>query len=323
VLILSLALFIISVFFALNMGASGIAPAFASLYGAKLITRRRAVVFFSGFVILGAIVLGKNVAVTLGGKLLAKEFIGLPVALIIISSAALSLAIANFLKIPQSTSQVTVGAIVGAGMYFKALSLKILFFKIFLMWIVLPLLAFIITIFIYKIIYPPRPGNLYLYQKVFRNERKLRLFAFLVSCYVAFAIGANNVGNVAGPLFGAGLVGISMGLILFSPVFGAGAWFIGKGTIETAGKDIVPLGLVSSSVVSLVTATLLIFASILGIPQSLVQLNIFAIFAISCLKNGHRYTAESYVTRKTLAVWMITPVISMVISYLLVLILKG
>lgn len=322
-LMLNLALFIISVFFALNMGASGIAPAFASLYGAKLITRRRAVLFFTGFVILGAVLLGKNVVVTLGGKLLAKEFISLPVALIIIFSAAFSLAIANFLKIPQSTSQVTVGAIVGAGIYFKSLSLKILFSKILLMWIVLPLLAFVITIFLYKVIYPPRAGNLYLYQKVFKNERKLRLFAFLVSCYVAFAIGANNVGNVVGPLFGAGIVGISLGLILFSPFFGVGAWFMGKGTIQTAGKDIVPLGLVSSSLVSIVTATLLIFASILGIPQSLVQLNIFAIFAISCLKNGHQSTAESQVTRKTLVVWMITPVISMVISYLLVRILKG
>ena len=320
---LNSALFIISVFFALNMGASGIAPAFASLYGAKLITRRRAVIFFTGFVIFGAILLGKNVVVTLGGKLLAKEFISLSVALIIILSATLSLAIANFLKIPQSTSQVTVGAIVGAGIYFKALSLKMLFSKILLMWIVLPLLAFIITIFLYKVIYPPRAGNLYLYQKVFRNEKKLRLFAFLVSCYVAFAIGANNVGNVVGPLFGAGLVGISLGLIIFSPVFGVGAWFMGKGTIETAGKDIVPLGLVSSSLVSIVTATLLIFASILGIPQSLVQLNIFSIFAISCLKNGHQSTAESYVTKKTLIVWMVTPVISTVISYLLLWVWKG
>ena len=288
--ILNLVLFIISLFFALNMGASGIAPAFASLYGAKLITRRRAVLFFTGFVILGAIFLGKNVAVTLGGKLLAKEFFSLPVVSIIIFSATLSLAIANFLKIPQSTSQVTVGAIVGAGIYFKALSLKMLFAKVLLMWLVLPLLAFVITILLYKVIYPPRAGNLYLYQKVFKNEKKLRLFAFLVSCYVAFAIGANNVGNVVGPLFGAGIVAINSGLILFSPVFGVGAWFMGKGTIETAGKDIVPLGLVSSSLVSVVTATLLIFASILGVPQSLVQLNIFAIFAISCLKR----TIESY-----------------------------
>ena len=110
-----LILIIISIFFALNMGASGIAPSFAAAFGAKLITEKRAVVLFAIFVILGAIILGRNVAVTLGDKLLAKEFISLPVALIILSAASLSLFIANILKIPQSTSQVTVGAIIGAG----------------------------------------------------------------------------------------------------------------------------------------------------------------------------------------------------------------
>lgn len=313
---------IISIFFALNMGASGVAPSFAAVYGAKLITRKSAVLLFGGFVILGAIILGRNVAVTLGGKLLAKEFISLPVVLIILSSASLSLFLANILKIPQSTSQVTVGAIAGAGLYFRALALKILFFKIILAWIILPILAFIITFFVYRVIYPPHRGNLYLYQKIFRNEKKLRLCALIVSCYVALAIGANNVGNVVGPLFGAGVLGISLGLVLFAPLFGAGAWCMGKGNIETTGRDIVPLGLISSTVVSSVTATLLIFASALGIPQSLVQLNLSAIFAISCLKNGRKSTVECHVTRKTLVVWVITPLISMVLSYLSLTLLK-
>ncbi len=125
---------IISIFLAFNMDASVIAPSFAAVFGAKLITRKKAVVLFTFFVILGAVILGRNVAVTLGGKLLAKEFISMPVALIILSSASLSLFLANIFKIPQSTSQVTVGAITGAGLYFKALALKILFFKIVLAW---------------------------------------------------------------------------------------------------------------------------------------------------------------------------------------------
>ncbi|MDP2984320.1 MAG: inorganic phosphate transporter [Candidatus Latescibacter sp.] len=313
---------IISIFFALNMGASGIAPSFAAAFGAKLITRKSAVVLFAVFVILGAIILGRNVAVTLGGKLLAKEFISLPVALIIVSAASLSLFMANILKIPQSTSQVTVGAITGAGLYFKALALKILFFNIVLAWVMLPILSFLITFFVFKIIYPPCHGNFYLYQKIFSNEKKLQLCTLVVSCYVALAIGANNVGNVAGPLYGAGVLGVNSGLILFAPLFGVGAWFMGKGTIETTGRDIVPIGLVSSSVVSFVTATLLIFASILGIPQSLVQLNVFAIFAISCMKNGHKSTMESHVTTKTLAVWVITPLISTALAYFSLTLLK-
>ncbi len=320
---LSAILFIVSIFFALNIGASGIAPSFASVYGAKFIDRSKAVLLFTVFAILGAISLGRNVALTLGGRLVSQEVITTPVAFVIIVSATFSLVIANLLKIPQSTSQVTVGALIGAGIYFNALSLKTLFFRIFAMWIILPLAAFFISFFLYRIIYPPRAANLYLYQKVFRNEKKLRLLAILISCYVAFAIGANNVGNVVGPLLGAGLISLNLGLFLFSPALGAGAWLLGSGTINTAGRQIVPLGLVSSILISAVTATLLIIASIFGIPQSLVQLSIVSTLAVSCLKNGHRPTAEANTTRKTFLVWMVTPVLSMFVSYLFLLIWGG
>jgi phosphate/sulfate permease len=70
-------------------------------------------------------------------------------------------------------------------------------------------------------------------------------------------------------------------------------------------------------VVSFVTATLLIAASLLGIPQSLVQLNIFSLFAVSCLKNGHKNTFELHVTKKTFGIWIITPLLAAAISYIL------
>ena len=305
------------IFFAINMGASGIAPSFASTYGGKLIKKKKALILFSLFVILGALFLGRNVTLTLGKNLLPKEFISFDTAIIILGSATLALFLANILKIPQSTSQVTIGAVVGAGLFFRHLNLKILFFKILPMWVILPLLSYILTLLIYNTIYPPEHDNLHIYQKIFANEKKLRLSALIVSCYVAFAIGTNNVANAVGPLFGAGILGINLGLFLIAPVFGIGAWLMGKGPLETAGREIVPLGLVSSTLVSFVTATLLIFASILGIPQSLVQLNLASIFAISCVKNGHKYTWDHHIIQRTFIVWTITPLLAMLASYLL------
>lgn len=305
------------VFFAVNMGASGIAPSFAAVYGAKLIRKNKAVILFSIFVVLGAIVLGRNVSLTLGKSLLPQEFLSFNTALIIIFSASLSLFLANILKIPQSTSQVTVGAITGAGLYFQHFYFKTLIFKIIPMWFVLPALAYSLTFLLYRIIYPARPGNLHILEKLFVHDQKLKITGILVSCYVAFAIGANNVANAVGPLSGAGIVNIIPGLIMVAPIFGIGAGLLGKGNLETAGKEIVPLGLPSSNIVSFVTATLLIFASILGIPQSLVQLNMCSIFAVSSLKNGHKVTIDSHVAKKTFIIWAITPLLSVAISYFL------
>jgi len=299
------------------MGASGIAPSFASTYGGRIIRKNKALILFGIFVVLGSIALGRNVALTLGRGLVSKEFISLDTVIVILGSASLALFLANLLKIPQSTSQVTVGAIVGVGLYFKHLNLKTLFFRILPMWVILPLLSYILTLLIYKIIYPPHHNNLHLYQKIFANEKKLKLSAIIVSCYVAFAIGTNNVANAVGPLSGAGLINTGLGLLIIAPLFGVGAWALGKGPLETAGKEIVPLGLVSSTIVSFITASLLLFASAIGVPQSLVQLNLCSIFAICCLKNGHKYTWDLHIIRRTLLVWVITPILALVISYLL------
>nr|MBP7216522.1 anion permease [Candidatus Omnitrophota bacterium] len=283
-------LILIIIIFALNMGASGIAPSFASLYGARLIKKRNAVFNFSLFVILGAVLLGKGVSATLGKSLVAQQVLTADVVLVILGAATVGLFLANLLKIPQSTSQVTVASIAGAGLYFQQLNVKTVFFKIVPFWVILPALSFALTWLLYRIIYPPEHNNVHIYQTLFANEKKLKISALVASCYVAFAIGTNNVGNAVGPLFGAGMVTIPAGLLVISPLFGLGAALLGAGTLETAGKDIVPLGLFSSTLVSFVTATLLIVASIMGIPQSLVQLNLCSIFAISCLKNGHHCT---------------------------------
>ena len=208
-------------------------------------------------------------------------------------------------------------AIVGAGLYFKHLNLETFFLRIIPAWIILPLLSFGLTWLIYRKIYPPEHDNLHIYQKLFANEKKLKLLALIASCYVAFAIGSNNVGNAVGPLFAAGILGVNLGLVLVSPLFGIGALILGKGNLETAGKEIVPLGLFSSTLTSFITGTLLIIASALGIPQSLVQLNICSIFAISCLKNGHRFTLDQQLTKKTFLVWIVTPLISLCLTYLL------
>ncbi len=310
-----LLLVIVSVFFALNMGGSGIAPSFAANWGSKLIKKSQAMLLFALFVILGAVFLGRSVSLTLGKSLIPQKFINLDSILIILTAATLSLFLANILKIPQSTSQVTVGAIVGAGLYFRHLYVKTLLFKIIPMWFILPFLSYLLTFLLYKIVYPPHHNNLHIYQKLFANRHNLRLSSIISGCYVAFAIGSNNVANAVGPLNGAGLVSVELGLILVAPLFGLGAWLMGKGTLETAGKEIIPLGLVSGTLVSFVTATLLIFASILGIPQSLVQLNLSSLIAISCLKDGHKHTLDKRLTRKTFAIWTLTPILSVIVSF--------
>lgn len=304
------------VFFALNMGGSGIAPTFSAVYGARLIRKKFAAVLFGIFVILGAAILGRGVVKTLSQGILPGGFINGDVALIILLAATSSLFLANLLGIPESTSMVTVGAVTGAGLYFKHLQVKT-FFWLIPLWVAFPIISFILTYALYKFIYPPNHKNLWLYQKIFSNEKKLQKLAVIISCYGAFAVGTNNVANAIGPLVGAKLIDTNTGLLLLSPLFGLGALIFGRRNIETFGKEVVPLGLITSNIVCLVTGSLLIVASSLGAPFPYVQLNALSVFAISCIKNGHRVTLGHHITRKTFMVWTLTPLLAVSVSYAL------
>lgn len=304
------------IFFATNMGASGIAPTFSAVYGGRLINKKFASLLFTIFVILGSVTLGRGVVKTLSQGILPKGFINIDVALVILASATLSLFLANLLAIPESTSMVTVGAVVGAGLYFRHIQLKT-FLWLIPLWLSFPVISFIITFRLYRIIYPPHHGNLWLYQKIFSHEKKLRILAILISCYGAFAVGTNNVANAVGPLVAAGVIDVNKGLLLIAPLFGLGALVFGKRNIETFGKEVVPLGLITSNLICMVTGSLLILASSFGAPFPYVQLNALSVFAISCVKNGHRFTMSHHITKRTLMVWTLTPLLSIGVSYLL------
>src|SRR3989338_11470424 len=137
----------------MNMGGSGIAPTFSAAYGGRLIRKRTAALLFTIFVIIGAATLGRGVVKTLSQGILPREFINLDVALVILASATLSLFLANLLGIPESTSMVTVGAVVGAGLYFGHIQLKT-FLWLIPLWLLFPAVSFVATFLLYKLIYP-------------------------------------------------------------------------------------------------------------------------------------------------------------------------
>jgi sulfate permease len=244
----------------------------------------------------------------------------LETALIILVSATISLFIANIFHVPQSTSLVTVGAILGIGLYFGGIYIKT-FLYLIPFWILLPVAGYGLTYFLGKQVYPPRKGNFWIYEKLVNQRDRLRAFVIIASCYNAFSVGTNNVANVVGPLTGADIISNISGLALIAPIFGVGS-LVFSGPLKTTSEKIVPLGLLTATIISLVTGTLMIVASLLGVPQSFVMIKVASVFAISGLKNGHKLTFANPITRKTYITWIVTPIIAVIISYVLALSFK-
>jgi len=314
-MLLNIGILLFSIFLAINMGASGFSISFTPSYGSNLLKRKEAVILYTIFVLIGAILIGSRVVDTLSHKLI-KNFTSPVSGFIILFTSAITMFIANILKIPQSTSFVTVGSFTGAGLFFNQYNFGKLG-EIFLVAMIFSLLAFVITYLMMKQFYPLTYKNYKLYSFI-ASDNKLKKFIVITDCYSAFAVGTNNVANVVAPLLVAGItIDPVILLLLFAPLFGFGGLVFGKGVINTISKNIVPLGEISAGIISFVTSSFVIISSLAGLPTPYVQFTTFSVFAISVVKDGFLRTSRKNIVKRIIIVWILIPFLAMTISYLL------
>ncbi len=305
----------VALFLAMNIGASGAAASVSVAYGSGAISSRKKALWICGIAIFaGAVIGGAEVTKTIGSDIIPQSLLTAKVVLIILSSAALSLFIANLIAIPLSTSEITVGSVVGVGVAYKALFIdNILVIVSF--WIIIPAIAFVVAMIFGK-------GIKYLekkYPALTNNKPKpiLTAFVIFVGFSEAFSAGMNNVANAAGPMVGAGLISLSTGTIVGGLFIAIGAITLGGRVLETNAKKITKFSLLEGGAISGTGAFLVIMASIFGLPVPLTQVTSTAIIGISTVQNGANALKKNIIS-KILKVWIVSPILSLVISYGLV-----
>ena len=283
---LTIVAFVIALFFAMTIGASGTAAAMGPAYGSGAIkTKRMAMILVAIFAFAGALA-GGEVVKTIGGGIIPPSVVDVPVVTIILAAACLTLFIANLLGIPLSTSEVVVGSIVGAGIAFQALYIDKLFI-IVSFWVIVPVVAFSLALIFGKLIpYAEKRWEFFAGKGKWRKW--LVLLLVIAGCLEAFAAGMNNVANAVGPLVGAGLIDVSTAVIVGGIFVGLGAIILGGKVLETNGKKITKLSLLQGTTVSTIGGGLVIIASIFGLPVPLTQVTTSAIVGIGTADNGFR-----------------------------------
>jgi sulfate permease len=315
ILILLCIAFIVALFFAVNIGASGTAATMGAAYGGGALPNRKiAVLLAAVFAFLGANLGGSKVVTTISKGIVSESLITIEITIIILFSACFTLFYANRIGIPLSTSEVTVGSIVGVGLAIGMIQWGTLIFIVGT-WIVLPFLSFAIAFFMGRILRSQEQK----WMRAYPRSITILLTVILIGtgCYEAFAAGMNNVANAIGPLVGSGLINLNSGILLGSIFMAGGALFMGGKVLETNGKKITQLSLLQGSIVSFTGGSLVIVASLFGIPVPLTQSTTMAIVGVGSEKAG-LIIFKNPVVRKIAKVWVLSPVISLLLSFALV-----
>jgi sulfate permease len=316
-----------AVFLAINMGGTSISPSFSAAYGSNVIRRSMIPGLFGIMVFLGAMIAGKGTAATLGKDLIHPDLMNWILVTIILGSVGITLFIANILGVPQSNVQTTVFAISAPAAYFHQMNTHKLFVEIVPTWFIAPLLSFAICFLIGKYIYTPIRKKGYLTYGQLSQHPAVKVIIVVMSLYVAFSIGANNVANAVGPI--ASMIshelqlpfdgnGFSIVMVLatlvVAPNFAIGASVLGSKGLENTGKGIFLFGPFEAIAISFVTASLLLISSSRGIPTSLVQLNAGAIIGIGVARLGAKNIFRKTSVNKFFVVWLIAPIIAFLLS---------
>ncbi|KMY50210.1 inorganic phosphate transporter [Peribacillus loiseleuriae] len=304
---------IIGLFFAVNIGGSGAAASMGIAYGSGVIKKWLALVFCSIAVFLGAWLGGGEVVKTIGSGIVPSATFTVPIALIVLASAALSLFLANIFGIPLSTSEVAVGSIIGAGIVYQSVYVWNLLW-IMSFWLITPLAAFLIAVLASYLL---KSTILKRIMKVPKAIPILTILVVFMGLFEAFSAGMNNVANAVGPLVGAGILSTESGIFWGGLSVALGVILLGQRVLETNGKKITDLKLEEGCVISGTGASIVTIASFFGIPVPLTQITTSSIIGIGFANQGKAVLKKEIVVQ-LLTVWIVSPVLSMVLSYTLI-----
>lgn len=317
-----------------TLGANDASNVFGSAVGSKMIKFKQAAVIASIFVVLGAVIQGAGGSHTLG-KLGSVDALG--GAFTVALAAGLSVFWMTKLKLPVSTSQAIVGAIIGWNLFTGNPTDMNSLTKIVTTWVSGPVLGGIFAVLLFLLLrYIIKKSKVHL----IRLDAYIKYALLIVGAFGSYSLGANNIANVVGVfvpsapdiiidfgfftldgtqlLFLAGALSIAAGILTYS-----------KKVMMTVGNSLMKLNSETAIVVVLAHSLVLFVFSSQGlsdlfvriglpaipmVPVSSSQAIIGAILGIGMLKGGRNIQVK--VIGRIAMGWVVTPIIAGLIAFI-------
>lgn len=316
-----------------TLGANDASNVFGSAVGSKMIKFKQAAIIASVFVILGAVFQGAGGSHTLG-KLGSVDALG--GAFTVALAAGIAVFWMTKLKLPVSSSQAVVGAIIGWNFFTHNPTDMNSLTKIVTTWISGPILGGVFAILLFLLLqFILKKSQVHL----IKLDAYIKYALLIIGAFGSYSLGANNIANVVGVfvpsapditldfgffvlngtqlLFLAGGISIAVGIMTYS-----------KKVMLTVGNSLMKLNAETAIVVVLAhSLVLFVFSSqslsnlfvrmglpaIPMVPVSSSQAIVGAILGIGILKGGRNIHLK--VIGRIAIGWVITPIIAGLISF--------
>ncbi len=324
-----LTLFFLSsgLFLGWSLGANDAANIFGTAVGSRMIKFRTAAIIASIFVLFGAVLQGSGTTKTLS-QLGSVDAIGGAFTVALCSAIVVLIMTKN--KLPVSTGQAIVGAIIGWCYFTSSQVDYTVLGKIIGSWVFGPVLGAIFSALLYLLVRRLiRSSNLHM----LKFETIIRFSLIIVGAFGAYSLGANNIANVMGVFVNSIDLNINLGSLTFNSTdilffvgglaISLGIFTYSKRVMETIGGDILAITPEGAAVVVLSQALVLFvfssstlshFVQNIGLPAiplvpvSSTQVVVGSVLGIGLVKGMQEVKLN--VIGNIMLGWVLTPILS-------------
>ncbi|MCP4604190.1 MAG: inorganic phosphate transporter [Proteobacteria bacterium] len=287
------------------LGTNDASNVFGTAVASRMLRFWTAALLCAVFVCLGAVLEGDQGMKTYTS--LSKTTLN--TAFIVGLVSALTVTMMTWRRLPVSTSQAVVGALLAVGVFNGHVELGVLG-KVVVCWIGTPFGAMIASIVLYLLV-----GKVFnsLALNMFQYDFVLRWGLVVAGSYGAYALGANNVANVTGAFVGDGMLSVEWACIIGGLSIALGVITFSRGVMLTVGRGLVKLDAFSAFTVILAEGITVHFYAIVGVPVSTSQAVIGGVLGIGIVKGVK--TVNRRVLGNILLAWFSTPILSFLTTY--------
>jgi PiT family inorganic phosphate transporter len=320
------AVFLVGIYMAWNMGANDVANSVSTSVGSRAITLKGAIVIVSILIPIGAIFFGKAVTKTIGKGIVRIDNLQDPNAVVLgafaaLLSAGLWLTIATWRGLPVSTTHSSVGGMLGFGLISGGAG-EIqwgIMIKIVMSWVLSPLIGACTAYMLYTLLIKK-----FLLARKVQLKRMEKVFGYLQiasAMYVAFAFGSNDVANAIGPVYmllsvkgqQAGVEPEVSTLLVIGAagiVLGAATW--GYRVIDTVGKRVTEITPTRGFSAEFAGASVILANSYLGLPISTTHTVVGSIIGVGLARGIKALNLD--IIYRIVGSWILTVPITAVLS---------
>lgn len=286
-----------------SIGANDAANCLGTSVGAGLIDYRKAAVIVALFAFIGAATHGQATTATVGKGIIDAAAIPLLSIVAVLLSASIFVIGLTIIGLPVSTTQAVMGSIAGIGLLLHADINWATWTKIFLLGFGTPMAAMIFSFITYKIY--AKISNL----KPFLFIERFLGWAVLISgAFLAYTLGANNIGNAIGLVVGSGALKLTFACVIGGIAIGFGSITLGGRVMRTVGTGITELSAQTAFAAQAGSAFAVYMLTLFGIPTSTSFGIVGGVAGVGLVKGVD--TLQRQTLKRIIAGWVFTPVIS-------------